>query len=655
MLGLAVALTSCSDDKYEPTNKMTGAYFAGSQAANLAFSNEETSYTLKVYRTENSPTTYAVNSTDPSGLFGIPTSVTFDANQYETDLVITYDPNETVDGKEYPVTIVLGDEVYVGRNAMNFIFVVDVPLVTETFLDGTGSYYYNIIWSGDDPDLPITITSTEKNPRSVVWTIGNYGDPEVEEDDQIGPMYGINLNITSENYDPEGEKDCVIRVPLQYTLYDNATYGQVWVSDYASFKESLGGVPTAAEANASTYSPKSGVFSINAIYSIPTYGEGNSYLNSVSYEYFEMDGFPDNETTVEYQGLFTDRYGDMSAQATVYTGSDVTSAKAVMVAGNDADAGYQAIVNGEEGVIDVPVTGDATISFPVTQGGTYTIVVVSYIGEDEARIVSDTFDITIGSVQPEDDPDWPTIGEAGFADGWVTAGYTMGGVPLDVIDYMWSVEVQQYIGTDPVDGTAYRLVNPYGDNSWLTQAGYNSSRFANKRTVQFNVSGDFGGMPPQACGYEDEDDADFDEWYIGDQIGMFMMNYPYDGQSGYNIAFFANYLTAQGATNLLTDYSDGVLMFNKPFFGGDADEDFGYAWRDGQPSMIVLPSAESSVVAKARAARVAAPKLTGLKKVHAAKAKARQPQTVPGKKLVFKDALPCKNLNVKVINRKNNF
>lgn len=620
MLGLAVALSSCSDDKYTVDQKLVGAYFAGSQSTTLAFSNETTSYTLKVYRTENSATSYTVTTTEPSGLFNVPTSVVFAADEYVTDLVITYDPAQCEEEKDYPMTIVLGDNVNIGRNALNFIVVVGPPLVTESFLSGKGTFYYNGYWSGEDPDAPITITYSPNYPNNVVWTIGSVGDPDLSEDEWFYMFYGINFNMTSSNYDPDQKKICDIAVPRQYTGYDHSSYGPLYVVDILTWEVELGNNP-APYQGLSYYDPATGLFNLATVYIIPEYGEGYYLGSAPFYEAFQMDGFPDLDVVVDYKGLFTERYGDMFAQATITTGSDVASAKAVMVAGESAQAGYDLIVAGDDSVIDVPVTGETTVQFPVTAGGTYTIVAVTYDAEGaEGMVAYDTFDITIGQMD-DDSADWDSLGYADYVDGWATPGYGTSAGPLQAIDYAYSVEVQKYIGSEAVVGTAYRLINPYGDDCFLTQAGLNESRFANKRKVQFNVEDAAAGMIPQLCGFQDEQ---FDgEWLIGDMTGQYMEAYP-----GESVAALSAFVGANHGANYVTDYMDGMVIFNRPQFG--SGDEFGYSWNNVQQAMIFLPDADATAVAKVKAAKVAAPKLTGLRKVTSSKQK-MDATTIPGK------------------------
>lgn len=606
MLGLAFVMTSCSDDKYEVDQKLTGAYFAGNQATVLSFNNKATSYTLKVYRTENSPTDYNVTSTDESGLFSIPSSISFAPEQYVTDLVINYDPTKTEEGKEYFISIILGNEVNVGRNALNFTVVVEAPVVTELFLDGLGSYTYDFFLTGTQTKLPVTITYVETDPKNVVWTVGNLGDPDVKPEDQNPWMYlpdsgmpGINLQITSNEYDAESEDDINVSVPTQFTGYADSN-GNIYITDINNFYNGLGANDN--YLGTSYYTPTTGTFTLDVVYCLPELGPGY-WFGSDAIEYLQMDGFPDYEAYIEYEGLFTDRTGAMTAEVYVYTGEDVELAQAVMVEGNDPTIGLYEILTGGTGVVEVDTPGETNISFPVTKPGTYTVVLVTYDNEGEpAKASYDTFEITIGSV--DDSADWQDLGYADYIDGWIMPAFKFqDGTPVDPFDYPYSITVEKYIGSTPQVGDVIRLVQPYGPDFPLA----NSNAYPAKRNLQFNLEAPYAAVMVQPSGFGASSWGT--ELQIGDIAGNWMVEY------GDTPTSAAEYLIDEDDEESVTYYEDDIITVQLPLFCNPTTGQFGYTWQTIYPTMVYLPEADASSLAKAKAAKVAKPNLKGARAV----------------------------------------
>lgn len=597
MLGMAVALTSCSDDdKYEVGAKVAGAYFTDDIETTLSISSDETSFDVDIYRTEDAPLTFNVTAVDDSCKFTVPQTVTFDEGKTVAKLTISYDPANLIQSQPYSLSLTVGDGIYVGRNSVALTVAMEDPMVTEVFGAGTGTYTYSLIWSGDDTELPVTVSYKPANPNNVAWTVGNWG-------------YGVDFKMTCEDLTAvDAEGAVTIHVPCQFTGYTNSTYGRVYVADlYHYYKDYVGNDNKAATySEASYYVPETGTFYPALVYYIPEYEDGGYYLGEIGYELFQMDGYPLYGVTVTYDGLFTNRDGDMTARATATCEADVAALKAVMVKGTDATKGVEAILSDAEGVQEYTPGESVEMSFPIEEGGDYTFVVVSFDAEGEAQDYgSDTVTITVGN----DNADWEDMGQADFADGWVLAAFKDGsGNAINVLNYMYSVPVQKYIGSKEFapGAKAYRLVNPYGDDNCPVK---DNNVYTTKRNIQFLIEEAAVAITPQESGFGVE------SWEGQLTIGNYE-GYLVQANPGISVLKCATAIASQDPTAVSSYEADeNTIYVPMPMFGapGIGDGDFGYTWSQSpQPAIIILPDASASVRAKVKAAHVAAPKFSNV-------------------------------------------
>lgn len=108
----ALALSSCSDDKFEAGPVSQGAYFAADTPTSIEFLDTDNHVNLTVCRTDASTAeTVPVTMTDESGLFSGPNSVTFAAGEKTADYAISFDPSQ-LDETPYTVTLTIGGQGY---------------------------------------------------------------------------------------------------------------------------------------------------------------------------------------------------------------------------------------------------------------------------------------------------------------------------------------------------------------------------------------------------------------------------------------------------------------------------------------------------------------------------------------------------------------
>lgn len=97
--------TACSDDDFKAGPEVDGAqvYFPENVTTQHSISDDVSSIAIPVKRiAKDEALTVAVLASDESGLFTIPSSVSFAAGKETSELLITFDRTKLEDGKEYP-------------------------------------------------------------------------------------------------------------------------------------------------------------------------------------------------------------------------------------------------------------------------------------------------------------------------------------------------------------------------------------------------------------------------------------------------------------------------------------------------------------------------------------------------------------------------
>lgn len=102
---VAGLFTACSDDDFKAGPEVDGAqvYFPENVTTQHSISDDVSSIAIPVKRiAKDEALTVAVLASDESGLFTIPSSVSFAAGKETSELLITFDRTKLEDGKEYP-------------------------------------------------------------------------------------------------------------------------------------------------------------------------------------------------------------------------------------------------------------------------------------------------------------------------------------------------------------------------------------------------------------------------------------------------------------------------------------------------------------------------------------------------------------------------
>lgn len=631
MLGMAVALTSCSDDdKYEPGNTQAGAYFV--DASQTAYINDETSvFEVEVFRTPQGGNEYTVVAEDPSGLFSIPTTVTFAGSELSTKIVISCDPSKFEYNDATEIKLSVGDPISYASNTTVVEVVKGYPRISEPFDTKRGTYIFAGYYSGYQEDVPVFKAYLPTTPdKDVNIVIGS-----LEDDEPLYPGIELIVNIPDMSA-RDANGNIPVNVPSQYYT-DNATYGRVCVADeytwYTVYIPSIGKrvkdeVIEEAKGK-SFFDPESGLFTLNVTYYVPDYDDGISRFGTTN-EYFQLDGYPVYDVQIEYNGLFINRNEDKEARATVTCGADVSKVRTYMVEGTDIDAAMEAIFANAEGVTIYNGQDEFQATFPITKGGTYTIVAISYDETGEAQQLGyDTFDIVLGESGGEsEDGDWVDFGTVDYMDSWVVFAYTS-----DYIDFAYSVPVQKSTSNPSL----YRLIQPYGAECPV----YEMNKYPADRNIIFYADAATGNVcvERQLCGFGNSTTKG--EMAINSLEGYYM------AEKGWSME---STIATLKANDYETSYlEDGLITIPDALFGSAGLGGNGYQWQteagETAPTYIILPDASDNVRARVKAQVVAKPALGGVvakakqKKVANLTLSPRSKRVHPKKHLMLRNSL----------------
>ena len=160
---VAGLFTACSDDDFKAGPEVDGAqvYFPENVTTQHSISDDVSSIAIPVKRiAKDEALTVAVLASDESGLFTIPSSVSFAAGKETSELLITFDRTKLEDGKEYPLSFLINDEdntTPYGNRSLDII-VAPWPWVKL----GTGKFregWLSDVFTGNMFEIDVTVHS----------------------------------------------------------------------------------------------------------------------------------------------------------------------------------------------------------------------------------------------------------------------------------------------------------------------------------------------------------------------------------------------------------------------------------------------------------------------------------------------------------------
>ncbi len=582
VLALGAALTSCnetSDVTYVPGAQDPGAFFASNIETAIVVAEDATSAEIQINRTSDLITEANISAVDDSKLFTIPGTVVFDEGKGVAPLTITFDPNKLELGKNYPVKLSIANASNYGQGVCEFVIIRGAAATTEKFGEGTGSYIFANYWSGTMPDVSVYKTYNPNNPdKDVVITFKNVLPPTEEV-----PPTDITIHIADMTPDEDGNVN--ISVEPVYVLEDNN--GKVYYTDAYTWLVNAGRPDLAEQFKGlSTYNVNTGLFTIMSVYYLPEKGATASY--GQKYEYLQMDGFPNYEVSVTYNGFLSKPDGSYQALATVVSGEDVATVRAGLVFGNNVELLIKNLT-GEDDSKFVEFEGgiEKEVRLSFEEAGTYTLGAVTFDAKGEAQMLDyTTFEVAFSN----DNADWTSLGNTDFGDGWILASYLK--PEYTVLDALYPVEIQR----NKKDANLYRLIEPWGSNSPI--ADFNKK--PRKRNLEFSIGSKAIFITPQEAGFTDED-GDFTVFNFE---GYLKAANPEASET----AIFA-LLEKNGveATSIVNDEEQGMYIEVPACMFDLNNAGELYTWKNNPHGYIFMPDATVNVKAKVTARNIARP------------------------------------------------
>lgn len=430
---LAFAMGACTEEvDYTPAEVPNGAqvYFPNTLPTQMDLDKTATSFNVQVSRATTDAATVNLSVTDESGLFTIPTSVSFAAGEKVANLTISYNPDELEYDDYKSITIAVADEgnkTPYGTSSYKFKAGIPAPW-TDWTLFNTGTYTFTGYYSGTHSGRECYIRTYKLDENIKQFRF-----------DGLASAYSYVVD-----YDATTGK-CT--VSPQY-LFDVETYGALNIASSHIYWHDLRGDETATEEElgASTFNPETGLFSLNVAYYVSAgyFGYG--------YEYFQLDGYtqPDYALNLSNVGHYVDPAGVDHAVVHIFKGEDLASYKCILKEGALGAADIEAAV---AGLVDGSISTDTLYAtgykaFPLEAEGKYTAIAVGFDENDE---VQNTASLTFEFMPVGMDDPWKSLGVCAYTEDCMTTFFK-----LENLTY--GVEIREHESKPGL----YRLVNAYG-------------------------------------------------------------------------------------------------------------------------------------------------------------------------------------------------
>ena len=460
---IGLTMTSCVN-KYDydaATASGEQVYFDNS-TSKVALSKDATSFTVPVLRVATTEAaTIALTSTDESGIFTIPSSVSFAAGENKALVTIGYDPTKLEYDDFKSITLSLSDTSYgtpYGFSSLSFLAGIPSPFVTigkAKFMDSwmyDAETYFDVTLQQNEinPDIYRIV-----NPYDEILVKGGYSPNYVKK----GPSEYLTFQLRHAGEEVGGAiltRDNLVTFEPFRTGYYISDYdsgdadGEVWgfhVSDdafHSSWHVEAAYLKSCVAAYKEDGTP--GQVNLAPWYYITGVGGWNKSQEDKQIEII-FPGFTPADYSAElaYSGIFTDASEKVFAVGSLTLGADAQEVKAiVMDAAVDANAVADAIAAGELEAIDV-AAGSIQVPIPEDLTGKLQIIVVVLAGETVKNVVAAPFEYYGGGASP-----WNSLGQGYFVDDMI--------LPLFGYDpEPYPVEIQESTSTPGL----YRLVKMY--------------------------------------------------------------------------------------------------------------------------------------------------------------------------------------------------
>lgn len=443
VIATVAGFASCSDDDdYVPAVVPGNAqvYFSNAQESTVNIVEDQTEFDVLVLRQDTEgELTVNIQANDPSGIFTIPSTVTFADTEATANLHITYDFADIEGNVRYPISLKIDekDATLYGDASTSFV-VLYAPWKSIgecKYTDGLISSLYNA-----DP-LTYLVEVEESMTQPGLYRVVN----------PYGADYPYN---EPGDYDPDNNYYLTINAtdPTKVYLEESPT-GCNWGNGEFIFYSIAGlrlaqGNPAAAEGYYGTV--KDGVITFPKGSLLGAMGTDGWYTCNANGKFkLVLPGGVDGDYSVSapLAGIIDYVGGVKKAVVEVTMGKDVKTVKVAVVPGADTDAAVEGIESESlEGVVTLGYSETAqTADFTLGEEGTYSIVAVAYDKEGGAQETYTTL------ISYYDNDNWTTLGDGEYADGLLLPRLE-GFEPTS-----WEATIQQHKDKSGL----YRVLQPY--------------------------------------------------------------------------------------------------------------------------------------------------------------------------------------------------
>jgi len=459
-VGVMLGITACSSDNDWQPGSVSGqqVFFSNELGSKYEISNTESSFTIPVSRQSTSGAlSVPLKVTMSAGsIFSLPESVSFADGSNTAELVVSYDPTKIEYGKYDTISVAITD----AANASNY------GITTYQFTAGITEW---VKLSGQGTFRDDLIASLYGIPVET-WAVDIYESALAPGRYKItapySPAYGF-AKSSLWSYDGEileyyvetGNCDMIIDATdpdyVYFQYFDTgfvglADAGMLGATSYVWYWLEGGTALEDIKSARPTYfgKLKDGIISFETpkIHLLTMDGELSWYGNTNGMLAIALPGavFADFSAELTYGGLFTNPEKQVFAIGNLTLGSDVETAKAiVMSASDDAAAIADAIAAGELEAMDVEA-GEIRVPIAEDLSGNLQLIVVVLDGTDVKSIATANFEYYSGA-EP-----WASLGIGYYTDDFVVSVF--GNDP-----YTYQIEIEESTETPGI----YRMKNAY--------------------------------------------------------------------------------------------------------------------------------------------------------------------------------------------------
>lgn len=534
---LAVAVSSCTKDYDYDAVSVSGqqVYFSNESPSTIELSATSSTYEIPIMRIDTTEAiTVPLAVTIPDGAnYTVPSEVSFAAGQKEASIAVTYDPNNIEYGKYDTLTIAINEAGYTTPYGLSsYTFAMGLSEWKSmsskgTLRDGIMSYLYGF----DEMTWGVEIQENVLTPGRY-RVVSPYCSSNIFYQTATANGFsnaGFTTEQTSIVIDATDPDYVYIASPF-YPGVDDGD-GPIYIFSYVDYYlqkgYSLDVIKNAIPSAFGTLSDGVISFPENCLianftgdYTLKYYGNNDRLA-------IALPGYSitDYSSSFEYEGHYSTATGKDYAVGTITLGESVASAKyAVIKSTEDVNETVSGIIDGS--VESTEVTASGQVQIALTEGGDYTVVIVTFDANGEAQSYSTSdFTFNLGTVTY----DWQAL---------YTGTFTFNAQPAFITDNDGEYAGGIYGGTQEAtlyvdEGTGKYRIAPWGagDGLIFTMASDGTISFDDVDTGE--TYGSYGAIyAADAATHEPDSFTSATSYYDGEQFVFGTLYYVTAGYLG---------------------------------------------------------------------------------------------------------------------------